>query len=421
MEDTIRVQLPRRANMAPRRVNVAAKEEEEQEWSPAFLVGAFFGKTFNQDVLLDCGATCSLVSPELSTKILRENTGYTVIKPEREMSVTGIGGKSTVEGWVKIVIDLGKGVVAEHTLLICRVGGGYEVLLGKPFLAMIDAKVGMRHDYIEVPRMNGPPILLEGRRYVGGRKWMFSETAKSEKCLIYTTTDYNPYTVKHLKVTPRVLARALAIWVEVEDQPVNSYRRADEGVELRADEGVELRADEGVELRADEGVELRADEGVESGNRSALEERMKKAISQYFARVGKLTKSRKAGAWAGNLVLPMEVGRYEDKMVFLRNEKLDEIRHLATERQLKAWEHRVEQYQAKLRDHEYLVGDLVLFQNYAKRHKPGSPWEDRWKGPARITYITSKGKIDFQTTNGTIHKGWHTDRVKPFILRELAA
>ncbi|RPB18316.1 hypothetical protein L211DRAFT_875771 [Terfezia boudieri ATCC MYA-4762] len=74
-----------------------------------------------------------------------------------------------------------------------------------------------------------------------------------------------------------------------------------------------------------------------------------------------------------NLVLLMELGRYEDKMVFLRNEKLDKIRHLATKRQLKAWEHRVEQYQAKLRDHHYLVGDLVLFQNYAKRHKPGSP------------------------------------------------
>ncbi|KAF8416253.1 hypothetical protein EV426DRAFT_627484 [Tirmania nivea] len=72
MEDTIRVQPPRR------------------EWLPAFLVGAYFGTTFNQDVLLDCGATCSLVSPELSAKILRENAG-----------------KSTVEGWVKIMVDLG--------------------------------------------------------------------------------------------------------------------------------------------------------------------------------------------------------------------------------------------------------------------------------------------------------------------------
>ncbi|KAF8415503.1 hypothetical protein EV426DRAFT_629764, partial [Tirmania nivea] len=48
MEDTIRVQ-------PPRRVNAATKEEDAEEWSPAFLVGAYFGTTFNQDVLLDCG------------------------------------------------------------------------------------------------------------------------------------------------------------------------------------------------------------------------------------------------------------------------------------------------------------------------------------------------------------------------------
>ena len=113
--DTIRAQ-PRRGNFV-----AAAARGDEQEWSPAFVVGAFLATTFNQDVLLGCGATCSLVSPELASKALRENTKFS-IKPEREMSVTGISGKSAVEGWMKVLVDLGKGVLVDHTLLICQVG-----------------------------------------------------------------------------------------------------------------------------------------------------------------------------------------------------------------------------------------------------------------------------------------------------------
>jgi len=64
------------------------------------------------------------------------------------------------------------------------------------------------------------------------------------------------------------------------------------------------------------------------------------------------------------------------------------------------------------------VDNLILLQNYAKQHKPGNPGEDRWKGPAKITYNSFKGKIDFDSTNGTIHRGWLIDRVNPFILRE---
>lgn len=41
------------------------KIEDGQDWSPAFVVGVFFGHTFNQDLLLDCGATCLWVSPDL--------------------------------------------------------------------------------------------------------------------------------------------------------------------------------------------------------------------------------------------------------------------------------------------------------------------------------------------------------------------
>ena len=39
---------------------------------------------------------------------------------------------------------------------------------------MINAKVRMRHDYLEIPKEDPPPIMIEGRRYVGNRKWKLS-------------------------------------------------------------------------------------------------------------------------------------------------------------------------------------------------------------------------------------------------------
>ena len=46
------------------------------------------------------------------------------------------------------------------------------------------------------------------------------------------------------------------------------------------------------------------------------------------------------------------------------------------------------------------------------------PWSDRWKGPALGIRVTSKGKVDSRLLDGMAYKGWHSDRIKPFILRQ---
>ena len=42
------------------RVEAFLLMEEPAEWSPAFILGAFFDKVLNQSVLLDYGVTCSI-------------------------------------------------------------------------------------------------------------------------------------------------------------------------------------------------------------------------------------------------------------------------------------------------------------------------------------------------------------------------
>ena len=122
-----------------------------------------------------------------------------------------------------------------------------------------------------------------------------------------------------------------------------------------------------------------------------------------------------------NLVLPTTASdktANTNSIILRRRERLDEIRHRETEQQLKTWEKRVEKHAQSLQHHHYHAGDLILYQNYAKRNKPGDPWSVRWRGPATGTRVTSKGKVDFRLLDGTVCKGWHSDRLKPFILRQ---
>ncbi|KAF8462003.1 hypothetical protein BDZ91DRAFT_735655, partial [Kalaharituber pfeilii] len=66
----------------------------------------------------------------------------------------------------------------------------------------------------------------------------------------------------------------------------------------------------------------------------------------------------------------------------------------------------------------YYWGPQSLSELYKKR-KPGSPWNDKWRGLAKITHISTKGKIDFETPDHGQFRGWHTDRIKPFIICDL--
>jgi hypothetical protein len=96
---------------------------------------------------------------------------------------------------------------------------------------------------------------------------------------------------------------------------------------------------------------------------------------------------------------------------------LDARRIEATDNALKIWEQRVIAYDRKLRRHKYQVGDLVLFQKTALHDTFGRPWDDRWRGPAQIIHITRKGKLDLQHPSGDVIRGWHTDKVRPYVLR----
>jgi hypothetical protein len=43
----------------------------------------------------------------------------------------------------------------------------------------------------------------------------------------------------------------------------------------------------------------------------------------------------------------------------------------------------------------------------------------RWKGPVEIAGITKKGKLHLKhLETGELMKGWHSDKVRPCILRE---
>ena len=127
------------------------------------MVAAYFEKVFNQKILLDCGATCSIISEKLLAQIKTKlcSTG-------RDLSVSGIGGKVKIKGFTVVWIDLGQGVRLKHTVLVCDISGGYDALLGNPFLARINAKVGMQHDYLEVPT-SSVPIIVERQRYLENR------------------------------------------------------------------------------------------------------------------------------------------------------------------------------------------------------------------------------------------------------------
>jgi hypothetical protein len=82
--------------------------------------------------------------------------------------------------------------------------------------------------------------------------------------------------------------------------------------------------------------------------------------------------------------------------------------------QIQKWKHRVEEYDRSLRTHTYMVGDLVLYQNYSLKTQHGNPWKYRWKGLVEIACITKKGKLHLKhLETGELMKGWHSDKVRP--------
>jgi len=85
--------------------------------------------------------------------------------------------------------------------------------------------------------------------------------------------------------------------------------------------------------------------------------------------------------------------------------------------QIHKWIRRVEEYDRGRRTHTYTVGDLVLYQNYSLKIQYSNPWKYRWKDPVEVTHITKKGKLHLKNLEtGELTKGWHSDKVRPYIL-----
>jgi len=101
--------------------------------------------------------------------------------------------------------------------------------------------------------------------------------------------------------------------------------------------------------------------------------------------------------------------------------KLDAVREEAVNMQIDQWARRIAAHEKGLRRHQYQVGDLVLYQNYQLKSQHGNPWVYHWKGPVEIVRITAKGKLHLRhPETNELMKGWHTDKVRPYVLRKLS-
>jgi len=89
--------------------------------------------------------------------------------------------------------------------------------------------------------------------------------------------------------------------------------------------------------------------------------------------------------------------------------------------QIDQWARRIANHEQGLRRYRYVISDLVLYQNYLLKTLHGNPRTYRWKGSVEIVYITAKGKLYLQhPETNELMKGWHTDKVRPYVLRKLS-
>jgi hypothetical protein len=105
----------------------------------------------------------------------------------------------------------------------------------------------------------------------------------------------------------------------------------------------------------------------------------------------------------------------------IRLAKLDAVRQEAVSMQIDQWARRIANHEKGLRYHRYTIGNLVLYQNYQLKTQHGNLLTYRWKGPVEIIHITAKGKLHLRhPETNKLMKGWHTDKVCPYVLREVS-
>jgi len=144
-------------------------------------VGGYLGEYFFQEILVDIGTDCNLVDLNTAKKIIEKTKKCKLHTEWNEVTITGVVGQTNISGYLVVHIDYGQGVFCQDVIYVVDdiFGSKSKMLLRKPLLAVIDATVGVRYDYLSVPSSDGAPIHISRRKYLGKGIWEDVQFPKS--------------------------------------------------------------------------------------------------------------------------------------------------------------------------------------------------------------------------------------------------
>ena len=176
--------------------------DQKKQVSPAIKVGAYLGKYFFQEILVDIGADCNLVDLNTAKKIIKKTKKCKLHTDRNKITITGVVGRTNINGYLVIHIDFGQGVVCQHVIYMVDdiFGSESRMPLGKPFRAVIDATVGVRYHYLSVPSSSGSPIHISRWKYLGKCIWedlQFPKSARAVLSKAKITETRQQYAIKH--------------------------------------------------------------------------------------------------------------------------------------------------------------------------------------------------------------------------------
>jgi len=147
---------------------------QRKQISPAIKVGAYLGEYFFQEILVDIEADCNLIDLTTAKKIMEKTKDCTLRMDWNEVTITGVAGCTNISGYLIVPVDLGQGVVCQDVIYVVNniFESDSKMLLGKPFLMIIDTTIGVRYDYLAVPSSDWASIHISGRKYLGKGRYL---------------------------------------------------------------------------------------------------------------------------------------------------------------------------------------------------------------------------------------------------------
>ncbi|OWY95930.1 hypothetical protein PHMEG_00033930, partial [Phytophthora megakarya] len=128
--------------------------EQEENRKIALVHGAV--SNFRTDILLDSGASVSIVSLGLACRLKLK------LKFGKQISVSGLGGVPTsITVSAKVKITLGPRVVCVVDVWVANIGGGLDVLLGMNFMFSARVRLCVKEGLVQLP--DEETVLLSGR------------------------------------------------------------------------------------------------------------------------------------------------------------------------------------------------------------------------------------------------------------------